>query len=408
MLAELPAAPDYQDRHLRHVLSSAAATLGLKGFENRLGVPQASITVVILADGLGEQNLAAHTGHARFLAAAWRSAGTAQVLDCGAPATTACSLASLGTGLPPGQHGLIGYDLYAPPLGRVVNQLGGWPKDLDPATWQPHRTVLQQAVDAGAQVATVSRSEFRSSALTQAALQHSGDFLGASTLEGRFTVAAEWIAARRPSRGSRQGPPAPLLVYLYVDEIDDAGHEFGVDSAQWRGHLEDLDAAAGRFARRLSERYGDQVSILLTADHGMVDVAEPDRIDISDRADLLAGVAHTGGDPRMLYLYAEPGQDVTELAERWRSEFGGSAWVLTRSAAVSAGWFGPVQDSGAVQESVLERIGDVIIAVHAPIGIYHIARTGKHFLKMVGLHGSITEVERQVPLLELTGRRFTR
>lgn len=399
MPAELPAAPDYQNRHLRHVLSSAAAALGLSGFENRLGLPQASITVVILADGLGEENLASHTGHARFLASAWRTSSTARVLDCGAPATTACSLASLGTGLPPGEHGLIGYDLYAPPLNRVVNQLGGWPDDLDPAVWQPHPTVLQQAVAAGAQVATVSRTEFRSSALTRAALQHSGDFLGAGTLEARFAAAAEWIEAQRP-RGSRQGPPVPLMVYLYVDEIDDAGHEFGVDSAQWRGHLEDLDAAAARFARRCSERFGEQVSILLTADHGMVDVAEPDRIDISDRADLLAGVADTGGDPRMMYLYAEPGQDAAELAQRWRSEFGDSAWVLTRAEAVEAGWFGPVQ------QQVLQRIGDVIIAVHAPIGIYHIARTGRHFLKMVGLHGSITEAERQVPLLELTGRAF--
>ncbi|WP_150462468.1 alkaline phosphatase family protein [Nesterenkonia ebinurensis] len=400
-------APDYAGANLRHVLTSAAAGLGLSGFQNRLGVPEASITVVILADGLGEKNLAAHTGHARFLASAWRSSNTAKVLDCGAPATTACSLTSLGTGLPPGQHGLLGYDLYAPHLGRVVNQLGSWPKDLDPAAWQPHPTVLQQAVDAGAQVATVSRTEFRSSPLTRAALQHSGDFLGATGLEARFAAAADWIGQNRRAIGIRQGPPAPLLVYLYVDEIDDAGHEFGVDSPQWRGHLEDLDAAARRFSQQLTARYGEQASILLTADHGMVDVAEPDRIDISERAELLDGVAHTAGDPRMIYLHVEPGQDAEKLASRWRAEFGDSAWVLTRSAAVDDGWFGAAQHGGEVEDRVLDRIGDVIIAVHAPIGIYHIARTGKHFLKMVGLHGSITDTERQVPLLELTGRSFS-
>ena len=69
----LPAAPDYDGGHLRHVLTSAAASLGLDGFSNRLGLAESSICVVILTDGLGDANLAAHTGHARFLSRAWRS-----------------------------------------------------------------------------------------------------------------------------------------------------------------------------------------------------------------------------------------------------------------------------------------------------------------------------------------------
>src|SRR5699024_9397629 len=110
----LPSAPDYAGAHLRHVLTSAASALGLSGFSNQLNVPESSISVVILADGLGDQNLAEHSGHARFLARARRSAQQASTLDTGAPTTTAASLTSLGTGLTPGEHGMVGYDVFAP------------------------------------------------------------------------------------------------------------------------------------------------------------------------------------------------------------------------------------------------------------------------------------------------------
>ncbi|MCT1606055.1 alkaline phosphatase family protein [Nesterenkonia massiliensis] len=401
MSLPLPPAPDYDGAHLRHVLPSACAALGLEGFANRLDIPRCSIAVVIMVDGLGDHNLAAHTGHARFLASAWRRAAQGRVLDCGAPATTSASLTSLGTGKAPGEHGMLGYDLLAPELGRVVNMLGGWDDDVDPRSWQRHPSVLQQAVDAGARVLTASRSQFRDSALTTAALS-GGEFLGADRIESRFRAAQEWIMDGRIAKGGvRRGPAPAQLVYLYVDELDKTGHHAGVDSVMWRSMLENLDEAARRLCSALTESYGDEVAVLLTADHGMLDIAEQDLVDIAERDDLLRGVAHTGGDPRMMYLYAEAEQDPVELAARWRAEFGDVAWVLTRDKAIAAGWF------GAVEERVLGRLGDVIIAAHAPIAIFDTARTGVGIMSMVGMHGSLTEVERKIPLLELTGRGFT-
>ncbi|WP_033420269.1 alkaline phosphatase family protein [Nesterenkonia alba] len=392
-----PAPPDYDGAHLRHVLPSTCAALGLEGFTNRLGVPQSNIAVVVLADGLGERNLAAHTGHARHLGAAWRSLQTARTLDCGVPATTATSLSSFGTGATPGEHGMLGYDLYAEHLDRVVNMLGGWDDDVDPATWQPVPSLLRQAQQAGAEVLTVSRSQFRDSQLTRAALQ-GGEFAGADRIEHRFRAAAEWITAQRQACGGvRRGPPTPLLVYLYVDELDKAGHEYGVASAQWRHRLESLDEAARRFCHSMRERFGDQITVLLTADHGMIDLPKTARTDISAREDLLTGVVHTAGDPRLVYLHTAAGA-AGEVADRWQEAFGDQAWVLQREEAIAAGWFGPVTEAAA------ERIGDVVVAMYDDAGIFHTARTGREIASLVGFHGSLTETERKVPLLELTGR----
>lgn len=406
--ASLPPAPE-DHRHIRHVLPSACAALGLEGFEERLGLPEASIAVVLVVDGLGDEQLARHTGHARFLASAWRSAQTGRVLDSTAPTTTAAAIASLATGLPPGEHGLVGYDVLAPELDRVVNMLGGWDEEVDPALWQPHPSVLATAEQAGAAALTVSRPKFAGSRLTRAVLS-GGSFAGANRMDARFRIALDRIEQHRPrTAGVRQGPPTPLLVYLYVDELDKTGHRRGVDSAEWVQALETLDAEAEKFASRLAERYGDQALLVMTADHGMVDVAEEDRLDITGEQELLAGVRHTGGEPRFLHLYlerdggspaSEPAADrLAHTVQAWERAFGEQAWVTSRDQVVEAGWFGE-----HVDPRVLPRIGDVLVAVRGPLAIYHTARTGEEPLNMVGQHGSLTAAERQVPLLSLTGR----
>lgn len=391
----LPAPPDTQ-QHLQHVLSSAAASLGLTGFTNRLSLPQAEISVVILADGLGDHQLAAYTGHARFLAGAWRSGERAQVLDSGAPTTTAASLTSLGTGLSSGQHGLVGYDVLSPELGRVVNMLGKWDPAVDPHQWQPHPTILSSAASAGAAVLTCSRPKFRSSPLTQAALR-GGEFAGADTIDQRFSAAAEWINAQRPKTGRvQQGRPAPMLVYLYVDELDKTGHKSGVGSPTWLRMLETLDAAAQRLCQRLTTRFGSLAQVMLTADHGMINLSEDQRIDISSRIELLDQVAHVAGEPRFLHVYTQAPEQTARVAANWREAYGEQAWILTREQAVAQGWFGPVEDR------VLPRVGDVLVAAHGDIAFFHLSRTGADTLNMVGQHGSLTEAERRVPLLQLS------
>lgn len=396
---QLPVAPDYDGAHLRHVLPSAAAALGLEGFTNRLSIPASSIVVVILTDGLGEANLAAHSGHARFLSRAWRGQRQSRTLDTGAPTTTAASLGCLGTGLAPGEHGLVGYDIYAPHLGRVVNMLGRWDDDVDPLSWQPHPTVLSTAAAAGAEVLTVSRVQFRDSGLTRAALR-GGQFAGADTIGARFSLAADWIAQHRPRSGQiSHGPAQPLLIYLYVDELDKTGHSSGAGSAQWLNTLESLDSAAAQFCAQLNDRYGQQASVLLTADHGMVNVGEQHRIDISGDQALLAGVKHTGGEPRLVHLYTAASAQ-HQVRNTWQEAFGDRVWSVTGEEAIGAGWF------GWVDQRVRQRIGDVLVAARTELAIFHTQRTGHAPLSMVGQHGSLTEAERKVPLLELSGRGF--
>ncbi len=374
----LPAAPEYGKNTIADVLPSCAAVLGVEGYQNVLDLPAAGRICVALVDGLGKALLKQHGGHAPFLRSAMENSRT---LSAAIPTTTAASLGSFGTGLPPGRHGMTGYDVLDPDQDKVVNLLGGWDPGVDPQRWQPHPTVFERAEDA-VRVATVSLPRFADSSMTQACLR-GGAFAPASGVHARVSAALEEL--RRPG---------PSLVYQYWNELDKAGHRYGCQSPQWLEQLEEIDSAM----RRLAAGLPADTLLLLTADHGMVDVEADQRFDYSLDPRLIEGVRHTAGEPRMVQLYTEPGMDASRtrnLLEAWREEYGSRAWILTRQEAIDAGYFGDVQ------ESVMGRIGDVLIAAREPIALFDGRRASESAMSVVGQHGSLTKVEREVPLLTL-------
>jgi len=126
----------------------------------------------------------------------------------------------------------------------------------------------------------------------------------------------------------------------------------------------------------------------------MVDVPRHRHVLLSDGDDLVEGVRHIGGEPRMLHLYAEPGESGRVLS-RWQEAESARSWVLGRDEAVRAGLFGPVAPG------VLPRIGDVIVAARSGIAYYDDRLDDKGAQRMVGQHGSLTGDERSVPLIRL-------
>ncbi|WP_419722723.1 alkaline phosphatase family protein [Sinomonas albida] len=384
----LPAPPAYGHRSVAEILPSCAAALGVQGFENTLGLPAVPRVCVVMVDGLGRQHLTQRAAHTPFLRAALQAGqgGIPTTLDAAFPSTTAASLASFGTGLPAGQHGMVGYDVLAPHLDRVVNQLGGWDPDVDPDRWQPFPTVFER-MEATVPVATVSLPQFERSAMTRAALR-GGRFIGAETLHARTTAAAEAMAAS-----------PRMLLYFYLNELDKAGHVSGCASPAWEEALEEVDASI----RRLDGQLPAGTLVLVTGDHGMVDVPAHRRIDFGAEPELVEGVRHTAGEPRMVHLHLEDPDDdgaARRVLDRWRARFGSQAWIVTRAEAVAKGLF------GEVRPEVADRIGDILVAAQGELALYDGRRVRPTAFSMVGQHGSLTKAERAVPLVAFraTGR----
>ncbi|MEU9443282.1 nucleotide pyrophosphatase/phosphodiesterase family protein [Streptomyces sp. NPDC048304] len=374
--------PEYGSGSLADLLPTVAAGMGVPGMTATIPELTAADRVcVLLIDGLGWEQLRAHADEAPFLTSLLGTSrgGTGRPLTAGYPATTAVSLASVGTGLPPGLHGLPGYAVRNPATGELMNQLR-WQPYTDPRAWQPYPTVFELAHRAGVHAAQVTSPIFEHTPLTRIALS-GGSFHGRLSGEERMDLAAEQLAA-----GDRS------LVYTYYSELDGAGHRYGVASDTWRGQLMYVD----RLAQRLAEQLPPRSALYVTADHGMVDVPFDDehRIDVDTDWELRAGVALLGGEGRARHVYAVPGAEGDVLTV-WREVLGEQFWVASRDEAIAAGWFGP-----RVDERVYARLGDVVAAAHDDVLIIASEREPKESA-LVGNHGSMTPAEQLVPLLEV-------
>ncbi|MFC8244036.1 alkaline phosphatase family protein [Streptomyces chartreusis] len=374
--------PEYGSGSLADLLPTLAAGMAVPGMTATIGeLTPADRNCVFLIDGLGWEQLRAHPEEAPFMSALLGSSrgGTGRPITTGYPATTATSLASVGTGLPPGAHGLPGYTVRNPDTGELMNQLR-WNPWTAPHVWQPYPTVFELAHRAGVHAAQVSSPTFQNTPLTKVALS-GGTFLGRLTGEERMDLAAGQLAA-----GDRS------LVYTYYAELDGAGHRYGVDSDTWRGQLMHVD----RLVQRLAEQLPARTALYVTADHGMIDVPfdEEHRIDFDEDWELRAGVALLGGEGRARHVYAVPGA-ANDVLTCWREVLGEQFWVASRDEAIEAGWFGP-----QIDERVHDRIGDVIAAARDDVLIIASEREPKESA-MVGNHGSMTPAEQLVPLLEV-------
>lgn len=374
--------PRYDDAGLAAVLPAVAASLGVPPYAASppLELPPARRAVVVLVDGLGYELIRRRGGHAPFLRSLLPAA---RRLTAGFPSTTATSMGTFGTGLPPGAHGLLGYEVLVPGEDRLVNELS-WEDGPDPFAWQPEPTVLETAAAAGVCVTRVGPSFFADSGLTRAAVR-GGGFAAADTLAER--VDATLAALRRDRRA---------LVFLYWGDLDKVGHVHGCQSWEWGEELGAIDGELARLVRSVPP----DTAVTVTADHGMVDAPHALRIDLAHDEELAAGIRHVGGEARALQLYCEPGA-VDDVLQTWTERVGERAWIRTRDQAVAAGWFGPVEARNTA------RIGDLVVAMRDNFAIVDSRRARPQLLALVGLHGSLTPDESAVPLFHVPARDST-
>jgi hypothetical protein len=368
-----PIMPSYGESSLCDLAASIFASLTDDAETNVLRLPETNRICLLVVDGLGLEPLRAHQAAAPFLS---ELAFNSRPLTAGFPATTVTSLGSLGTGLVPGSHGMLGYQVAIPGEGRLLNGLR-WPADVDPVGWQPQPTIYEKALAAGIDAVHVALGAYADSGLTKA------------TLRGASYRRADSLGALAAETADALASGDPCLVSAYHGDLDSCGHRYGVASPAWVNQLAYVDKLAEQIAANLP--YG--TSMYVTADHGMVNVGPDDKIDF-DAADspLRAGVALLGGEPRARHVYASPGAAADVLAT-WREVLGERAWVWSREEAIKEGLFG-----APVPEAMAARIGDVVAACTGNYGIVASVAEPKESA-LVGMHGSLTSAEQLVPLL---------
>lgn len=345
-------------------------------------VPGGRAVALLVVDGLGARQLAAHSELAPTL-----TEGSRRVLHAPFPTTTVTSLTSIGTGRPPGEHGLPGYAFRLPPDPRPFFGLT-WSWDahdpdravvdqVRPEVVQPLPTAFERARRAGVRPVTILRDEFATSGLTRAGLR-GGDVIGANGLSAT-------LAAIRDVLVHAAGP---TVVYAHHGRLDAVGHIQGPGSDAWCTELARIDGAVASLGASLPPG----TALVVTGDHGMVAVPDEGCVELAETPDLMAGVGVLAGEPRARQLHTIDGAHDDVLAT-WREHCGQRAWVLSRDEAIAAGWFGPV-----VSARVRPRIGDVVVSAQVPSLAW--VHRDRDLLggRLAGQHGAATPEEVEVPM----------
>ncbi len=395
--------------------AQAAKRLGL----DQLGDAQAPL-VMVLVDGLGWQMLRERAGHTPNLR---RLLADSDYLHTCAPSTTAAALTTLATGVYPGAHAMVGYAVrdpllrghlgagHVPKAGDVFDLITFKNSSHDPLAWQSVPTLIERAnakakAGCGPQLGAVSigRSKFAGSGLSLAAWR-GFKHIGVDALD------------QRPYQAYRAIKEGAKLVYLYVGELDHAGHNHGWHSDKWLQALEALDAMVGQLFRRLPAG----TRIVLTADHGMVDTDRHHRIDLAKEKELAKDVVAVAGESRFLQLYVpddvasasaagSPGLGVAGprgacgvVENNGREELAQSvAKLWAEFLGDRAIWVGtdPAPLMGSLSPGARAAVGDVLVALNDNWTVVDSRVQSFHATQLIGVHGSLTPVELEVPLIK--------
>jgi len=319
--------------------------------------------VVLVLDGLGWEQIDSR----RHLLPTLSSMAGGPI-DSVLPTTTSTALTSLTTGLPPGEHGIVGYRVHV--HGEVLNVLRWTTAAGDARQTVPPQKVQPNLPFLGHRPPVVTRAEFARSGFTQAHLD-GVRFTGYRMASSLVTEIARLTRASEP------------FVYAYYDGVDKVSHEYGLGA-----HYDAEVAAVDHLVADVLGAAAPGTAVVVVSDHGQVEVA--DNV-VPIAAEVTAHVSLQSGEGRFRWLHARPGR-ATALVEASIAAHGDTAWVCTRDEVVDEGWFGP-----HVTAEAHSRLGDVALVAREDVAFIEPTDTGPYDL--IGRHGSATAAEIRVPLL---------
>lgn len=331
---------------------------------------------LLIIDGLGSEYLA-HASPAGPL-----SNNRLVDLRSVCPATTAAAVTTFFTGLSPATHGLLGWftpfeardEVVLPLLAQVRNG---------------------RALPAG-DLATLYRSPPLAARLTRdchvitarrlAGSAYSRHHAGPAHLHGYRSLGGLFGQLERLLRAD--GPPR--YVHAYWPQLDKLAHEYGIGHRRTREHLREIEAQLGRFLKAVAHT---NALLLVTSDHGFVDVAPDRRLLLNDQPQIMQRLRlPLAGESRLAFVHAKPGErDVlgAELAEF----LGERGTIHDGQQFIDAGFLGP----GEPHPALAQRVGDFVIAM-ADGWTLRDRLPGETPFSPVGVHGGLSEAERRVPL----------
>jgi hypothetical protein len=345
---------------LEHRLTGDARNPGLHD-GLAAAIPDADSYVLVLFDGLGDHQLTHPSAEPL-------KASRAAAIDAGWPTTTTVSMATVATGLTPAQHGLLGYQMWIPETGQVVNTIKwitqwGDPIDHDVRSFLPAPNLWERLAAHGVEPVTLQPWNFDGSPMSRM-LYRGCRFEPWSDEKEAAEIAADLASV--PGR----------LVFFYLPHVDFAAHVAGQHSHDYAGAM----TIVARVWERMVQRLPGHAVAVGTADHGHVDVSADHRISIPKQAH---DDRRFGGDPRAVFVYGEVEGLAADLGVDWKS------------LDEIRDWWG----TGVRHTSFEDRAPDGVLLPGPGWSVLHRHADDR----LIGQHGGLTDEEMRVPLLVAGG-----
>ncbi|WP_174874220.1 alkaline phosphatase family protein [Vogesella oryzae] len=384
---QLPAAltpPDYQ-----HSLANLAArlhgTTGSPALQHPLldGLEQAETIVLLLIDGMGEAQLAA------LAPDGWLARQPRDTLRSVFPSTTTAAITTLLTGAAPSQHGLLSWHIWAPEAGCIATPLPlreHWRGNGEALADEALAAALYRqpsALIAGARKPYVLQPAYIADSHYS---RHHGGAAEALPWHGYDALFSQLAAlAQRPGR---------KFVYAYIPDLDSLMHHKGTRHARAQQLLQRLDKHCAALAGQLPA----SARLLITADHGQLDIPPEKLLFINDYPELAAMLARPlSGEPRVAFCQVRP-ECHTAFPAAVAATLGHALWILKAEDVLAADWFGP----GPYHPQLAARLGDFVLLMKDDWGLLQMV-DDKERPKLIGNHGGMSAAEMLVPLIVYTG-----
>ncbi|MFT5721642.1 MAG: hypothetical protein ACI9W6_001958 [Motiliproteus sp.] len=301
------------------------------------------------------------------------------------PTTTATAVTALALGVPAQQHGITGWFTYLRELGGVVAPLpfmprggGSYYADLGVSASaivdaDPLLPRLQRPVQ-------VSSPNYISDSSFSRALYGSSNRAPHQNLTQFFEQLSVGL--------QRRGAP---LVWGYWTELDALAHEYGSQSREVIEHFNEIDR---RFEQWIATLAGQDALILVTADHGLIDVADEQQLQLEQHPELQALLRlPLCGEPRAAFCYLRPGAQ-NDFEQYFAQYFGALFEVVASEQLLQQQLFGRGEPSPRLRD----RIGDFTVLAKQQAIIKDRLLQERPFSQRA-VHGGLSAEELYVPLV---------
>lgn len=380
--------PNYRDGSILNLMQSILGGLdapGIGGVHGHLAdlepgeIADAWHIVLLVIDGLGRAQL--EVGPAPALRASLRGTMTSVF-----PSTTASAVTTFLTGLAPAEHAVTGWFTWMRELDSIVAPLPFTTRagnadltahGVEPADVFVGPTVFERV---RADCHAVLPAELVDSPYSQAHNRGAAT-RGFERLDGLVDAIVDVV----------RNAPRRTYVSAYWPVLDTLSHEFGASSVRTRRHLAEIDL---HFARLRTALAGSGTLLLVTADHGFVDIRPESHLDADSIPGLEPMLARPlCGEPRIAYCYVRD-DCRADFVERAVEGLDGAARVVDSASMIEDGWFGP----GEPNPRLHERVGDFALVMRGDYAIRDWIPGEKPF-RHVGVHGGVSREEMRVPLV---------